>query len=151
MIKELKNSYFRGIKVAVFMTVLLVGADLVLAWTSPAGNALPTAGNTLAPINISSSNQAKSGSLGIGKNTAPTVGAQLDVNGILSTNSSAIFGTVYVIGGVVMAGVSPTLPVESNVRFRSGPLKSFQGIILETRTNDPIDPEEGRIWVRTDL
>jgi len=33
----------------------------------------------------------------------------------------------------------------------NAPMKALGGFIIETRTNNPSDPETGRMWLRTDL
>jgi len=47
-------------------------------------------------------------------------------------------------------GVGTPNPV-AKLEVRGGPVKTTDGLIIETRTTDPTNPETGRIWLRTDI
>lgn len=47
-------------------------------------------------------------------------------------------------------GIGTTAP-ETKLEVQGGAIKATGGLIIETRTTDPSNPETGQIWLRTDL
>jgi len=48
-------------------------------------------------------------------------------------------------------GIGTTDPGTNKLEVVGGPIKATDGLIIETRTDDPSSPAEGQIWLRTDL
>ncbi len=109
---------------------LIVGLSLqfVQAWTEPAGLA-PT-GNVGAPINIGGNYQWKTGPLMLNTDG-------IWPNGLIVPNGNVSIGTA--------------TPGAYKLEIIGGTTKTTGGLIIETRTSDPASPEDGRIWLRTDI
>ena len=54
---------------------------------------------------------------------------------------------VYSSGNVGIGTSTPSTKLE----VANGAIKATGGLIIETRTDDPASPEDGRLWLRTDL
>lgn len=50
-------------------------------------------------------------------------------------------------GNVGIGMVNPTTKLE----VQGGAIKATDGLIIETRTQDPESPQTGQIWLRTDI
>lgn len=101
---------------------LIVGLSIQFVQAWTEPTDAPPGGNVGAPINTGGITQTKLGGLGIG-------------------------GNMTVLGSVGIGTTSPTQKLE----IVGGPTKTTGGLIIETRTSDPVSPETGRMWLRTDL
>ncbi len=91
-----------SIKIIILGIILAGGLSFVEAqvWNSPPSN--PPGGNTPAPINVSSSGQAKSGSFAVGKSTpGPNT---FDVVGQIGASSLYVIGNASVGGSASVSG-----------------------------------------------
>jgi len=48
-------------------------------------------------------------------------------------------------------GIGTTTPGTNRLEVAGGPIKATGGLIIETRTSDPVSPAVGQIWLRTDI
>ena len=76
-----KNKLLQSVKIIILGLVLSLGAVYVFS-----------AGTTLVPINVGPSGQAKGGTL--------TPGSLLDIRGVLSSDSLAVFGNAVFNGNI---------------------------------------------------
>jgi hypothetical protein len=102
------------------------------SWANP--TQVPTGGNAAAPINTSTTTQAKAGGFAIGK-AAPAAGLLLDVNGSSVINTLGVINLVVATGtpgaGKVLSSLDSTgtvgwqtlgsaeLPISTNIRLES--------------------------------
>ncbi|PIR45114.1 MAG: hypothetical protein COV10_01145 [Candidatus Vogelbacteria bacterium CG10_big_fil_rev_8_21_14_0_10_51_16] len=63
-----------------------------------------------------------------------------------SSNASAL-----VVDASGNVGIGTASPGANKLEVAGGPIKATGGLIIETRTSDPISPDDGRIWLRTGL
>ena len=119
------------IQTILIAVLTLVGVSYVQAeWTAP--TAPPPGGNLSAPINAGDTEQTKTGLLNLA--------GGVFIGGLgLTTDSLIVAGEQEEEGGGFV-------PNEIN-----GRLYTEGGLIIETGTSDPSTPEDGRIWLRTDL
>ena len=84
------SSILQPLKALVLILIIGLGVDFALAWTGP--SSAPPTGNVSAPVNVGSTNQVKSGGLGVANFVADsvTVGA--------TANASAVTSPKYCIG-----------------------------------------------------
>ena len=109
-------------------------AVYVSAWTEPRTS--PPGDNVDPPLNVSNDGQAKIGGLAL------NIGA----DGVPSTDG-ATNGLLVYDGNVGIGTPTPSVKLE----IQGGPTKTTGGLIIETRTSDPSTPEDGRMWLRTDI
>jgi hypothetical protein len=114
---------------------------LAASWTPPRSN--PPADNTDAPINVGMVAQYKSGALAVGKTSAPAIGFDLDVDGLGFFYGLKVSGNGMFSGNVGIGTDSPTKKLE----VVGGPIKATGGLIIETISSDPVNPESGRMWL----
>ena len=67
----------------------------------------------------------------------------------LDPSQDSIINTLYV-DGVIGIGTR-TITSGSKLEVVGGAIKATGGFILETRTSDPVSPQVGQMWLRTDL
>ena len=106
------------------MLALVLAAGLQYAsaaWTAAPGN--PPEGNVAAPINVSSSGQTKAGALIVG-------GLRSRLDGIFEAN----------------VGIGTLVPAYK-LDVQGGPIRAGGGLIVEVRSNNPDNPETGRMWL----
>lgn len=99
----MKNKIQKVITTSIAGIALLGFAVVAGAQTYAGPTGAPPAGNVPAPINVGTTAQSKEGAFAIGKNSAPTAGAKLDVIGVTSTQGFANFGTSELGGRVHIA------------------------------------------------
>ena len=88
-----KQDIIQSVKMLIVAVVVLIGANALYAWTSPASN--PPGGNTPAPLNVGPVAQAKSGNLKVGSaSSAPTQALEVVGNAIIG-NNAYILSRVY--------------------------------------------------------
>ncbi len=87
----MKKEFLQSIKFIALATIITLGLNYAYAWTDP--SSAPTGGNTPAPINVSSTGQAK------GKSSA-TAGTTLDIGGKLAADALAVWGDAKILGNV---------------------------------------------------
>ena len=96
---------------------------------------------------------SNAGNIGIG-----TV-SPLAVLHLVSTSTSDLFRidddgsgdtTPFLVDQDGNVGVGTTTP-GYKLEVVGGTTKTTGGLIIETRTSDPVSPEDGRMWLRTDL
>lgn len=108
------------------ITGLFLGAftfSVIAADWTPATCAAPGC-NTPAPINVSTSPQAKEGNLSIGKNSLPGTGLNLDVGG------NAKFSGYIDSGSIITTGISVSGLIETIGLKVGGPNASNSGYVL---------------------
>jgi len=115
---------------------LIFGLSLqfVQAWTEP--SVAPPGGNVGAPLNTSNIGQTKAGGL------------------MLNTGGGADYGLIVDDAGNSnkgRVGIGTTNPGSNKLEVVGGITKTTGGLIIETRTDDPASPQDGRLWLRTDL
>ena len=106
---------------AVFMGIAVVYA----VWQEP--SVAPPDGNTSGPINVTAATQTITDS--------KTLNIKNDFTGKLSIK-----------GNLNIAGTDKVV-----LEAQGGSIKATDGLIIQTLTSDPVNPEVGRIWLRTDL
>jgi len=66
-----------------------------------------------------------------------SITGQIKEGGLLLGNSPAV------VNGLIVAN--------GDVEIQGGTTKTTGGLIIETRINNPVGAEDGRMWLRTDL
>ncbi len=122
---NLKKDLIQTTKIILLALVLATGVGYVFAWTGPTQG--PPNGNVSAPINVGTTNQVKDAGLGV--------------------NAISVFGDGFLSGNFGIGATSTIYKLE----IYGGVTKTTGGLIIETRTDDPTNPETGRMWLRTDL
>ena len=118
------NNFKNTLKIVMIAIIALLGVSYVQAYcvSSPDNWCAPTA----APAD-------------------GNVEAPLNVSTIDQIKTGGIhMGSLVVQGGAAVEGPAG-LTIESGVTSTEG------GLIIETRTNNPANPEDGRMWLRTDI
>tara|TARA_Y100000310_G_scaffold336483_1_gene421129 strand:- start:37 stop:288 length:252 start_codon:yes stop_codon:yes gene_type:complete len=76
----------------------------------------------------------------------------------ISRSKMVIFIVIFAIlltGAYVIASESEQFTLQSHqlseIDFSTSPINAQGGLIIESRTSDPPNPEIGRIWLRTDI
>lgn len=151
------------ILIPLLAVICLLGVSYVQAqsWSGP--NATPPEGNTPAPLNVESDPQTKVGRLNLGGGLR-ILDEGLRVDGVIYQYNNENFG-LDVQDGVLAPAVYSGKAVLSSISIGSEPsgvngsypntiggrLYTQGGLIIEKRTTDPTSPEDGRMWLRTDL
>jgi len=101
----MRHSFFSRIVVLLFgLVIAFVFSGVIFAWTDPSTNA--PGGNIAPPINISSSNQTKSGNFSVGTGLSYWITKSED-SFVLNNNAGA---TKFVIGQDGNVGLGTTTP-----------------------------------------
>jgi len=110
------------------VAVILTSAAITYGWTAPVGG--PPGNDTEPPINVGPTAQTKLGGLILGTG--------------LSSGQTALSIPI----GNVGIGIATS---SAKLEVVGGSIKATGGLIIETRTSDPVSPTTGQIWLRTDL
>lgn len=98
----MKKDLLQSLKIIILGLILCFGTSYLFAgWINPPAN--PPSSNIDAPINASAGEQAKGG----GEKVS---GSLLNINGVLSSNSLAVFGPATVSGGLQVNSLADSNP-----------------------------------------
>lgn len=86
-----KENLFQNLKILVLALILAAGVPYALAWTGP--TAPPPGSNTPAPVNVGTTNQVKTGGLGVAGFVADSVTVGSTVNASAITSPKFCIGT----------------------------------------------------------
>lgn len=165
------KKHIQSIKGIILGLALVLGVSYVsAAWTT--APASPPSGNVDAPINVGSTAQTKSGPFSVvgsmtisgpsggfvftNRDGGDTTAWQLysAKNGGAESVARIWNGSnadVVVITKSGNVGIGTNASPATKLEVAGGPIKATGGLIIESRTSDPVGPETGRMWLRTDI